>query len=162
MKKLTRIFTALASLALLGAVGAGALAWHDGYRMYAVQSGSMSPTYRTGDLLVDAPPFGPYTPGDVITFRSQGGGPSAVTTHRVLDVAGPNIETKGDANDTADVALLTVDDVVGTVMTAVPHGGYALIFFQQPTGAPALMAGLVALVLLWGLFFPDRGDELVV
>ena len=55
----------------LGLAVAAATAWHDGYRIYAVRTGSMTPTYPTGALVVDAPASdGAPGVGDVITLVS--------------------------------------------------------------------------------------------
>lgn len=59
-----RAFTLL--LIVAGLVAAAAVLWHDGYRMYAVASGSMLPNYQVGDLVVTAPPSGSYEVGDVV------------------------------------------------------------------------------------------------
>jgi signal peptidase len=139
---------------MLGVVAAAAVSyWHDGYRVYAVQTGSMTPTYRPGDLVVDAPASGPYRVGDVVTFRSAAG--SGRTTHRVHGYAGEALRTKGDANRSADPVPIALGDVVGRVIGAVPRGGYAVVFLQQPTGAASLMALVLTLWMSWGLFFPQ-------
>jgi hypothetical protein len=44
------------------------------------------------------------------------------------------------------------------VIRTIPHGGYVLYFFSQRAGIGALVAGLLALSLLWGLFFPASRD----
>ncbi|HUX70320.1 MAG TPA: S26 family signal peptidase, partial [Cellulomonadaceae bacterium] len=79
MRGLGRLFASLAIAVALGLAVGAAAAWHDGYRLYAVRTGSMTPTYPTGALVVDAPGSS-VTPavGDVITFRVASG----LVTHR--------------------------------------------------------------------------------
>ncbi len=124
--------------------------WHEGYRLYAVRTGSMTPTYPTGSLLLDAPAR-PGTPrvGEVITFRTRDG----LVTHRVHQLTPAGIKTKGDANRTPDAWTLPERNVQGAVVAGVPFGGYVLVFFQQPTGVAALMVLTVSIVLAWSLFF---------
>ena len=156
---LKRIAWVASVIVLLGLLVAGAAFWHGGYRVYAVQTGSMMPTYAPGDLIVDGPAADSYVVGQVVTFGSQGGGVSELTTHRVFGFADGAIQTKGDANRTPDVATLRTNEVVGVPVAAITHAGYMLVFFHQPTGALSLMAGLFALTLLWQLFFPDGENE---
>jgi signal peptidase len=131
--------------------------WQDGYRAYAVRTGSMHPTYSPGDLIIDEPTPSTYAVGDVITFRTRGG-VSPVTTHRVHEVGGA-LTTKGDANDAPDVAPVQPENVVGRVVGSIPNAGYVLVFFKQPAGIGSVMTAVLALMLLWGLFFPGETPE---
>jgi signal peptidase I len=138
----------LAVLAVSLAAGA-AVAWHEGYRLYAVRTGSMAPTYPTGALLVDGPVQAPPAIGDVVTFRTRDG----LVTHRVHDTTAQGLKTKGDANRTPDAWTVPPRNVIGTVVAGIPAAGYLLVFFQQPTGVPSMMVLLVSLVLAWSIFF---------
>jgi signal peptidase I len=112
-----------------------------------------------GDLIVDRPPTGHYRPGQVLTFRHSDL-TTDVVTHRVTAVTPSGlIHTKGDANRTADVWQIRPDQVQGSVMFRVKALGYVLVFLRQPTGAAATLALVVALVLLWQLFFAGTGRE---
>src|SRR4051794_853539 len=103
-----------ALVVVLGVIAVAAVtSWHNGYRVYAVQTGSMTPTYQPGDLVVDAPAEGHYAVGDVVTFRSDAG--SGRTTHRVQRYTGDVLQTKGDANATPDPVPIEAGDVVGRV-----------------------------------------------
>lgn len=141
-------------LGLLGVLAAGLLAAYDlaGHRLYAVQTGSMVPAHLPGDLVVAAPPAD-IALGDVLTFRSGGGG---LTTHRVMAVNGDQLTMKGDANETADPVPVPRAAVVGEVVQGVPNGGYALVFLQQPAGILGIMTLVTSVILAWGLFFPTR------
>jgi signal peptidase len=136
----------------VGLLGAGGALWSQGYRVYAVHTGSMTPTYTPGDLVVDAPADALPRVGSVITFRS--GGPDGVTTHRVHGRTAAGLQTKGDANRTPDVTPVPLASVVGRVLTGVPDAGYVLVFFQQPAGIGASMSLALSLALAWRLFFP--------
>ena len=77
-------------------------------------------------------------------------------THRIKDVL-PNgdINTKGDANTSADVWDIRPGQVQGRVIHTVKWVGYLLVFLRQPTGIAAVVAVSVSIILLWQLFFAE-------
>ncbi len=154
-----RIALLAAALLVIGVVATGLTFWLQGYRMYVIHTGSMSPNYRPGDLVIDRAPTGHYRPGEVITFRHSDL-TSDVVTHRVTDVTPAGlIHTKGDANRTADVWSIRPDQVTGSALLNLHGAGYLAVFMQQPAGIASLATGVLAIILLWGLFFPaDPGD----
>jgi len=149
-----RLLLALVVLTFAGGVALAAVAHHQGYRAYAVRTASMAPGLPPGDLVIDAPPTGPYRAGDVITFEVEAApGLDPVVTHRVQGVAGQQITTKGDANATPDSGTRAPADVVGEVIHRIPNAGFVLVFLQQPGGLPGVLTSIVALMLSWSLFF---------
>ena len=145
--------------ALLCAIAvAGILAWHNGYRLYIVHTGSMTPTLLAGDAVLDGPPRATYHPGDIITFRHSDLTTDLVT-HSVIDVKGGKIHTKGDANRTADVWEIRPDQVQGVVIRRFPRMGYVLVFLRQPVGIASVVIGLLVLMLLGRLFSPSARKE---
>jgi signal peptidase len=151
----------LAMVALVLAVVASAVVWFfaSGHRAYVVHTGSMSPTYKPGSLVIDRPAKGDYRAGEVITFRHS---PYTddVVTHRITDVTKAGlIHTKGDGNGTPDVWDIRPDQVRGTVMTGVPLAGYVVVYLQQPAGIGSVVVAAFALIMLWGLSFPPTEDE---
>ena len=158
MRLAKRGASVLLAVITLAIVGTAAIAWDHGYRVYAVRSGSMSPAYLTGSLVVDVPPqVDGSTPGSVITFNVGDG----LVTHRVYATSDAGVTTKGDANRTPDSWTVPPQFVVGQVVGSVPRMGYILVFFKQPAGVIAVVTGLVTMMLLWQLFFPEVADELV-
>jgi signal peptidase I len=138
---------------------AGMAFWGKGYRLYAVRTGSMTPTYPTGSLVIDRPASSDrLQPGTVITFRVG----SELVTHRLVATGTDGLQTRGDANRTADPWRLPARNVVGEVVGGLRHGGYVLVFLHQPTGVPSLVLLVVSILLAWQLFFgapaPDRED----
>ena len=154
MRKAKLVVYVLLVVSALTIGGGLAAAWHQGYRMYAVRTGSMSPTFPTGALIIDAPARS-RTPavGDVITFRTIDG----PVTHRVHSREPRGLRTKGDANPAADTWVIAPHRVEGLVTWGLAGGGYVLVFLQQPTGLAALMVLLVSVVLAWSIFFPAAG-----
>jgi signal peptidase len=145
----------LLGVALVGA--AAAIFVHGGYDPYAVRTGSMLPSYRPGDLVIDRPTTRLLV-GDVISFRSSSG-PDAVVTHRIVEIDGKAIRTQGDANTTPDPWTVAESDVLGRVVRHVPHGGYALFYLKQPAGVASILLILMGLVLAWRICFPTERAE---
>jgi len=109
-----------------------------GHPVLEVTTGSMTPTFDPGDLIVDAP-VSPSAAqhlrrGQVITFRSAQyllNGAPILVTHRIQRVestaSGVEYQTKGDANNVADAGLVTPAEVVGLYQGwRVPAGAYVL------------------------------------
>jgi len=144
----------LASMAVL--MVAGLALWGEGYRLYAVRTGSMTPTYPTGSLVVDRPASADrLRTGTVITFRIG----SQLVTHRVTGTGADGLHTQGDANRSADPWTLPVRNVVGEVVGGLSHGGYLLVFLRQPTGVPSLVLLVVSVLLAWQVFFGSPAGD---
>ncbi len=145
-----RIVAVFAAVVLLALVGCGVYAWSIGVRFYAVDSGSMSPTFNTGALVVDLPVTRAtvFRVGDVVTFHPT---PGYTATHRIAAIGPDGISTKGDANPSSDVGFIQPSMIAGRVAFSVPFGGYVAVFFQQPLGVVALLLLLLALLAVWQL-----------
>lgn len=146
-----RLGFAAGTLLLLAVVVLAAF-WHSGWRAYVIHTGSMTPVFEPGDLVLDRPARQGYAVGDVATFRI---GPEERVTHRITHVSDLGIRTKGDANRVADVWEIPPGHVDGVVAHRAPHLGYLVFFLQQPPGVVGVMSSGLSLVLLWGLFFPS-------
>ena len=110
----------LLALVISGAI-ASVVVWRQGYGIYAVRTGSMSPTIPVGAAVIDVAPGRSIAPGDVITFGSPTG--EQLTTHRVVRVQGNLVATKGDANAVVDVAPVARDQVRGRVIASIAGAG---------------------------------------
>jgi signal peptidase len=145
-----RLVALLGVVLLLAAAGAGAYAWSNGVRFYAVDSGSMAPSIATGSLVVDLPttPATPFEVGDVVTFHPT---PGYTATHRIAAIGPDGIVTKGDANPGRDVGTIQPEMIVGRVAFSVPYGGYAAVFFRNPAGVAALLLLVLGLLAIWHL-----------
>lgn len=152
-----KIVPMLATVFLFAVAISGVLAWR-GYHLYIVGTGSMAPAIVAGDVVLDGPPTGSYHPGQIITFRH-----SALTTdlvtHRVAGLRSGTIQTKGDANRTADAWDIRPDQVQGVVVWRLPRLGYLFVFLRKPAGIAAVVLGVMALILLWRLVFPSTKKE---
>lgn len=120
--------------------------WLLGWQLLSVQSGSMSPTFAVGSLLV----VGQLDPADVapgmaITFEDPAASGKLVT-HRVVGAApGEQLAfiTRGDANATPDPRPIPARLVRGRVLWSITALGAALDWLQWPRS-------FVLLVLLPG------------
>lgn len=159
MPNFRRLTAALIAVVLLGIAGMGMILWREGYRVYVVHTGSMVPTYDPGDIVIDKAPSGKYHRGEVLTFLHSALSDDVVThrVHRVLPSG--LIETKGDANRTADAWQIRPDQVQGQAIDRVRRLGYVLVYLRQPAGIASLATGVLAIVLLWGLFFPPADEQ---
>lgn len=151
-----RAAVVVASIALLGVLSTGATLWLHGYRMYVVHTGSMAPTYPPGTLVVDGPARAHYRVGEVITFRHSDA-VRDVVTHRVVGVtATGGIQTKGDANRSADAWTIRPDQVQGRALLQLRGFGYLAVYLRQSSGIASVAVAALALTLLWGMFFPSE------
>jgi signal peptidase len=149
-----------ASWTLLALAGAalvlGTVLWIQGWRLFAVQTGSMEPNIPVGALVVTAPVGQRLpAPGSVITFRTS----DSPVTHRVQTVSTNGVITKGDANPAADPWTLQPRHLLGYVTHTIPGAGYVLVFVQQPTAIPSLLLLAGAVGFSWSLFFPTVATE---
>ena len=114
-----------------------------GHQMYFIRSGSMSPYLEVGDVIIskkyDGGELVAGENGDVVTYYGNVNGRTELITHRVIEVDGDTVVTKGDYNTSADSpiskseieAVMTyktviIDDIYGVISTT--WGFWLLIF----------------------------------
>lgn len=169
------VFAVSMSVAL---VAYGIPLWYHlhGERILVVTSGSMYPTFKTGDaVIITKITPSELRPGQVVTFWPIGH-EKALTTHRIIDllerpdyITGTHdpiygtdgkpqvsqyIRTQGDANGDPDFDLTPVANVRGTVAEVKAGWGYPLGYAHSPLGrflifAPPLVLLLLAELLSW-------------
>ena len=105
-----------------------------------VQSGSMSPTIETGDLIIVSVPEEGYSykVQDVVTFWDDEPG-GALVTHRITEITTDEqgntaYRMKGDANSAQDADLVYAKDIVGIYDMRIPHLGDVAMFMQTIPG----------------------------
>jgi signal peptidase len=148
-----RVALSVCALIVVGAAAIAGIAWHEGYRIYVVHTGSMTPSLNPGDAVLDRPASTSVRRGEVVTFGVHSG-PDSVVTHRVASVSDGGIKTKGDANRSVDPWTVQLSDVVGSKLLTLPYGGYVVVYLQHPQGIASVLTALIAMILLWYLFFP--------
>ena len=95
-----------------------------------VGTDSMAPSLRAGDLVLLRPTGKMIKPGTVVTYDFKG----ELITHRVVEVVGDMLVTKGDNNQEVDPWHGSFSDVVGVPRVRIPYGGYLLEFIRSPAG----------------------------
>lgn len=137
MKHLLRVF--LIILALLSA--AGIYFWQTkGLHYYSVQSDSMVPSLRVGDLVVDEKIQQlNIKPGDIVSYVSPDD-PRVIISHRTIknEATKAIITTRGD-NLTAADPPVTYGRVMGKTIKTVPYAGYLLDTLRNPIGLITLI-----------------------
>lgn len=122
------------------------------FHVYAIATGSMTPTYPRGTLVFIERVPGPasISVGEVIAYNAPYLSTLGPVVHRVIAIhRDPNgtytFTTKGDANPSPDPRPVLFKQVVGALVGSVPLLGLLVL-------SPALSVSLVLLALLVGLY----------
>jgi len=131
-KKLNRIPLVLSIIVMLIIVY-----FTSGYFKYvaiAIASGSMSPEFFRGDVVVIDKIENNYSlikEGNIIAYKYG----DVVVVHRVINIVKDKNEyyfyTKGDANETADNYAVRGDMVIGIVSFKIPYIGFPTVWFND-------------------------------
>ena len=85
-----------------------------GHQMYFIRTGSMSPYLEPGDVIIskkyDGGELVAGNDGNVVTYYGDVNGNVEMITHRVIEIDGEKIVTKGDFNNTVD-SPITKNDI---------------------------------------------------
>jgi signal peptidase I len=116
-----------------------------GYSSLVISTGSMSGTIEEGDLII-IKNTGDYQFGEIITFFPEGD--TIPTTHRIVGVnEDGSFVTRGDANDSDDLAVVTKDQIVGEWVHTFSSVGIFFEWIQNGGG----MIYLIAAFLIVGI-----------
>lgn len=112
------------------------------YKIMCVLSGSMSPTFNAGDVVVGKTiNTHDLQQGDIITFRFE----NSLTTHRVINVINKDGKlsfiTKGDNNNVEDLELVNEEYIISKYLFRIPVLGFVIMF----------MKGTAGIVIIWTL-----------
>lgn len=122
-----------------------------------VETGSMSPTFEPGDIVL----FSEYggeelAAGDIIVFRAPSGPLEGErVTHRITGVAedGSGFFTRGDASESDDAWTVSREDIEGVFARKLPLAG-SIAGYMQSAGGRMLVIGL-PIVLLVAVLLAD-------
>jgi signal peptidase len=126
-------------------------AWLLGWQLTSVQTGSMTPTFGVGSLVV----VGPVDPADVevgmvIAFQDPADA-TRLVAHRVVGRApGADLAfiTRGDANATADAVPVPARLVRGRTLWHITYLGTAMDWLQWPRSFLLLVVAPGVLLVL--------------
>ena len=115
-----------------------------GYSAFQVASGSMLNTIHVGDIIIAKidNEFDHFAIDDIIVFNQE----DNIITHRIIDIKGNQIITKGDANNTADQPI-TIDAVIGKVIKIIPN----IAIWKKVFTSPEVVILIILTVNLWGI-----------
>ena len=137
MKFVIKLFTGIFVCLMVLIIGQTILSFSNtpwAYKTFLVQSGSMSPTINTGDLIF-VKSINYYQTGDIVTFTDTN---NKKVTHRISQVnfeSSKNIyHTKGDANTVIDNDTITDNQIIGKVFFHLPFLGYLITFSKTLPG----------------------------
>jgi signal peptidase I len=107
-----------------------------GYPALTVQGGSMGDSLPGGSLAITRwVPADEVEAGDVIVIKNAN---ATAVIHRVVSIEEQDgafvVETKGDANRTADPGYSVLNDRVAVHTYTIPYVGYAADFLRTPLG----------------------------
>ncbi len=123
-----------------------------GYSPVIVLSGSMSPVFEAGDMIVlSKTDPNVLVPGDIVCYMED----ETVITHQIIEVqkkedGSPLYITQGTANDMEDPSPVSPEQVQG-IYTGMrfPGIGNLAVFLQTPQGMLIFIGGPILLMLLW-------------
>lgn len=98
----------------------------NGYSLAVVLSGSMEPELAVNDLVL-VKDKDDYRVGNIVVFRGQ----NEFIVHRIIEMDGDVVVTKGDANNKVDDSIL-VSDIEGVVVGYVPFIGMIIRLLKSP------------------------------
>lgn len=152
LKKICNILLSIIFIVLIAVAGIMFVPRIMGYDGYTVISGSMEPNIPVGSLVyIKETSFENIEVGDVVTFKMG----DNVVTHRVnmIDEDNQLIQTKGDANDSADGSMLTMDNILGKMAFSIPFIGFITTYVRTPLSI-AFICGIVFIIILLN-FLPE-------
>lgn len=124
-----------------------------GFGAAVVLSGSMEPTFSTGDLIV-VRECDSVAVDDIVVFQDG----NSLVVHRVIALDGGSVITQGDANNVPDDPI-DLSSVKGTVLFWIPHGGSVVSVIKSPVGTICLIAAAIALIEIPHLKEKQKDDE---
>ncbi len=146
MKRIINRITTSIVVVLLGLTIVTLIGLLAGVRAYVVKSGSMEPAIQTGSLCFvnTNAAYGSVETGDIIAFETAAG---AAVTHRAVQITTDGIETKGDANEEADLSAVQESSFLGVTMFSIPYLGYLTAFLQTKRGIILAVSFITALII---------------
>lgn len=110
-----------------------------GFTPLSVVTDSMSPTFRSGDLiLIRKCDTDRLASGDIVTFHTIINNEYTLNTHRIVEIQETNglrsYVTKGDNNAIADVRMISDGDIEGRYVGRLPGFGRVMDFLSSSLG----------------------------
>lgn len=113
---------------------------------YIVPTGSMIPTIKSGSVALVNPKYSDLKVGDIIAFTSPIDSNQTII-HRIYQIDGQKIKTKGDNNNAVDAWTVSPELIKGKLIFAIPYLGYLAGFIKTKIGF-AIVVGIPTVILL--------------
>ena len=117
----------------------GELVKFNGMGILIVVSGSMEPTIASKEMIIIKEQT-EYIKGDVITYKDDTG---VLITHRIIDIEGSKVKTKGDNNNEPD-DIIELEVIVGKVIFHSYILGIFFLYMLKPL--------LILIIILYFLY----------
>lgn len=117
---------------------------HIGINIDVVMSGSMEPLLPVGSLVFTNTNIKVSEPGDIIVYKLN----DNMICHRIAQKTSEGYITKGDANDTNDIQIVTANQIIGKVVCMIPFAGYIVMLLKCRT-----VFGVLLLMIIQELIF---------
>lgn len=121
-----------------------------GYTVFEVSTGSMAKTLNIYDIII-VKLTKDVEIGDIVTFKQD----NEIITHRIMEINGEELITKGDANNTEDKAI-TKDTIIGKVISVYSKLGIWAKVFTEPN---VLICVFITLVLIGLAISKDKTEK---
>ena len=112
-----------------------------GYMPFAIQTQSMEPTIKAGDVVIGKEvDFNTLKEGDIITYWTTVDEQKILNTHRITKVISngkgsvPSFKTKGDNNQIEDEYTVAAADIVAKYNSKISGLGKAVDFLETQKG----------------------------
>jgi len=122
------------------------------FQVLRVMSGSMEPKIKVGSV-VFIQKINPENlkKNDIITYASEEN-PDMLVTHRLVEIEEKEnqtvFKTKGDANNSKDMAEVSPSQIKGKVVFSLPFLGYLSIWIRKPAGFGLLVILPAILIII--------------
>lgn len=124
-----------------------------GYGAAVVLSGSMEPEFSQGDLII-VKETDSFEVNDIVVFQDN----NSLVVHRIIEMGGVTVTTKGDANNVADEPI-NISAVKGKVLFWIPFVGRIVNFLKTPIGIICIIAVAIALIEIPRIREMRKDDE---
>ena len=105
-----------------------------GYGMSVVLSGSMESRLSVDDLIIIKATDN-YKVNDIVLFQDG----NSLVTHRIIEIDGDTVTTKGDANNVADEPI-NKSQIKGVLVYDIAHLGAVVNILKQPVFVILILA----------------------
>lgn len=123
-----------------------------GYSVFKVVTGSMADTINVGDVVFVKikKEKTDFYKNDIIVFKQE----NSIITHRIVEIDGQNIITKGDANNTEDEPI-TREEVIGKVIKTIPN----IDIWKKVFSSPQVLISIITTIILFTIAFSYDGSK---